>query len=40
METVHTIQWMKELAHDALVNERSLGLVPTTRHTKLLASNM
>jgi pantoate--beta-alanine ligase len=29
METVHTIQWMKELAHDALVNERSLGLVPT-----------
>jgi len=29
METVHTIQWMKELAKDALVNERSLGLVPT-----------
>ena len=29
METVHTIQWMKELAQDALVNERSLGLVPT-----------
>jgi pantoate--beta-alanine ligase len=29
MEIVHTIQWMKELAKDALVNERSLGLVPT-----------
>lgn len=29
METVHTIQWMKELAKNALVNERSLGLVPT-----------
>src|SRR5271156_1408657 len=29
METVHTIQWMKALAQGALVNERSLGLVPT-----------
>ena len=29
METVHTIQWMKELAKNALVNERLLGLVPT-----------
>src|SRR5271154_4736794 len=29
METVHTIQWMKELAKDALANERPLGLVPT-----------
>ena len=29
MEIVHTIQWMKELAKDALVNERSLGFVPT-----------
>ena len=29
MEIVHTIQWMKELAKDALVNERALGFVPT-----------
>ena len=29
METIHTIQWMKELAKDALVNQRVLGLVPT-----------
>lgn len=29
METIHTIQWMKELAKEALVNERPLGLVPT-----------
>jgi pantoate--beta-alanine ligase len=29
METIHTIQWMKELAQEALVDERPLGLVPT-----------
>jgi pantoate--beta-alanine ligase len=29
METIHTIQWMKELAKEALVNQRPLGLVPT-----------
>jgi pantoate--beta-alanine ligase len=29
METIHTIQWMRELAKEALVNERPLGLVPT-----------
>jgi pantoate--beta-alanine ligase len=29
METIHTIQWMKELAKEALVTERPLGLVPT-----------
>jgi pantoate--beta-alanine ligase len=29
METIHTIQWMKELAKEALVNERPLGLVAT-----------
>jgi pantoate--beta-alanine ligase len=29
MKTIHTIQWMKELAKEALVDERPLGLVPT-----------
>jgi pantoate--beta-alanine ligase len=29
METIRTIPWMKELAKEALVNERPLGLVPT-----------
>jgi pantoate--beta-alanine ligase len=29
METIHTVQWMKEFAREALVNERPLGLVPT-----------
>jgi pantoate--beta-alanine ligase len=29
METIHTIPWMKELAQEALVDERPLGLVPT-----------
>jgi pantoate--beta-alanine ligase len=29
METIHTIEWMKQIAHDARASERSLGLVPT-----------
>ncbi len=29
METIHTIEWMKQIAHDAGVHERILGLVPT-----------
>ena len=29
MQTIHTIEWMKQIAHDARVSERSLGLVPT-----------
>jgi pantoate--beta-alanine ligase len=29
METIHTIQWMKELAIAAFVDDRALGLVPT-----------
>jgi pantoate--beta-alanine ligase len=29
METIHTIPWMRELAQEALVNDRPLGLVPT-----------
>jgi pantoate--beta-alanine ligase len=29
METIHTIPWMRELAKQALVDERPLGLVPT-----------
>jgi pantoate--beta-alanine ligase len=29
METIRTIPWMKELAKEALVDERPLGLVPT-----------
>jgi len=29
METIHTIEWMKQVAHDARASERSLGLVPT-----------
>jgi pantoate--beta-alanine ligase len=29
METIHTIEWMKQVAHDARVRERILGLVPT-----------
>ena len=29
METIHTIEWMKQIGHDARASERSLGLVPT-----------
>ncbi|MFZ0883906.1 MAG: pantoate--beta-alanine ligase [Candidatus Acidiferrales bacterium] len=29
METIHTIEWMKQIAHDACASERNLGLVPT-----------
>jgi pantoate--beta-alanine ligase len=29
METIHTIAWMQQIARDALVKERILGLVPT-----------
>lgn len=29
METIHTIEWMKQIAHDTRASERSLGLVPT-----------
>jgi pantoate--beta-alanine ligase len=29
METIHTVEWMKQVARDALRQERILGLVPT-----------
>ena len=29
METIHTIEWMKQIAHEARVRDRILGLVPT-----------
>ncbi|MGD0425125.1 MAG: pantoate--beta-alanine ligase [Candidatus Acidiferrales bacterium] len=29
METIHTIEWMKQIAHEARAQERILGLVPT-----------
>jgi pantoate--beta-alanine ligase len=29
METIHTIEWMKQIAHEAGAQERILGLVPT-----------
>ena len=29
METIHTIEWMKQIAHEANARERILGLVPT-----------
>jgi pantoate--beta-alanine ligase len=29
METIHTIEWMKQIAHQNRVQERILGLVPT-----------
>jgi pantoate--beta-alanine ligase len=29
METIHTIEWMKQIARDARINARILGLVPT-----------
>ena len=29
METIHTIEWMKQIAHEARARERILGLVPT-----------
>jgi pantoate--beta-alanine ligase len=29
METIHTIEWMKQIAHEARAHERMLGLVPT-----------
>jgi len=29
METIHTIEWMKQVAHEARAQERILGLVPT-----------
>ncbi len=29
METIHTIEWMKQIAHEARANGRILGLVPT-----------
>ncbi len=29
METIHTIEWMKQIANQARAQERILGLVPT-----------
>jgi pantoate--beta-alanine ligase len=29
METIHTVEWMKQVAHEARAAERVLGLVPT-----------
>ena len=29
METIHTIEWMKQIAHAARASDRLLGLVPT-----------
>jgi len=29
METIHTIEWMKQIAHEARARDRILGLVPT-----------
>jgi pantoate--beta-alanine ligase len=29
METIHTIEWMKQIAHESRAQERVLGLVPT-----------
>jgi pantoate--beta-alanine ligase len=29
MQTIHTIEWMKQIAHEARAQERILGLVPT-----------
>jgi len=29
METIHTVEWMKQIAHEARAQERILGLVPT-----------
>jgi pantoate--beta-alanine ligase len=29
METIHTIEWMKQIAHEGRAHERILGLVPT-----------
>jgi pantoate--beta-alanine ligase len=29
METIHTIEWMKQIAHESRAQERILGLVPT-----------
>ena len=29
METIHTIEWMKQIAHAARASDRVLGLVPT-----------
>jgi pantoate--beta-alanine ligase len=29
METIHTIEWMKQIAHENRVHDRILGLVPT-----------
>jgi pantoate--beta-alanine ligase len=29
METIHTIEWMKQIAHEARAHDRILGLVPT-----------
>jgi pantoate--beta-alanine ligase len=29
METIHTIEWMKQIAHEARAHDRVLGLVPT-----------
>ena len=29
METIHTVEWMKQIAHEARAHERILGLVPT-----------
>lgn len=29
METIHTVEWMKQVAHEASAAERVLGLVPT-----------
>ena len=29
METIHTIEWVKQIAHEARAHERILGLVPT-----------
>jgi len=29
METIHTIEWMKQIAQEARAQDRILGLVPT-----------
>ena len=29
METIHTIEWMKQIGHAARASDRTLGLVPT-----------
>jgi pantoate--beta-alanine ligase len=29
MDTIHTVEWMKQIAHESRAQERTLGLVPT-----------